>query len=102
MDFTFLILFSAKVHDKALKLHAVASLKAIATLNQDNHNESDKNGAIPAISNGQVMDGAQNNPGGEADPEITTRQVVVNNPANKDAGQGNGDARSQVRSILYI
>ena len=100
---------TAKVHDKALKLHAVASLKVLENL--DNHNgppnETNKNGAVPAISNGQLLEGYNQwnttvTPVGGAAGDaaaIATRQVVMGGEeAGKveDGSQGYADARSQV------
>ena len=122
---------AGKVHEKALKLHAIASLNVISTPSNENHNDVNtqnqndfKNGTIPAISNGQVTDPPANgsaanhneengpppvrspsaNTEGSAvgsDDCITTRDVVVTNEGDIDDTASSVGNRSQVWVAIF-
>ena len=124
-------LFSGKVHEKALKLHAIASLNVTSTPSNENHNDANqvnqnhdiKNGTVPAISNGQVPAGANGNaangtdgvpvrsPSANTDGStvgsdqdcITTRDVIVNNEdMADDSSQGAGSkVRAQEPAAIF-
>ena len=101
-------MFPAKVHEKALKLQAIASLKVIMNPAATNHNGQSandhglqQNGTVKSISNGQLLTSdSTHSLGSNVDDNVTTREVIVQNAAfDTDYEDTTSQAHSQSNSL---